>query len=518
MSEFRIELRTYNVGAGHLLGKVGTGFAHNFLVLVEVEPDGATRPIAELHGESFDRKTGRIIPFDATNRGQLKVRLSDKETNYYQHSHDNPKFTLFRGSEKDARERFAWAKREGDWINAQNFAYDWRTRNSNSAANTLMRAMGFNVTGQPIDREGHSLPAPARELDLRDAAGKPRQADEITWMTPINGYGDDHTRPLAPARPVPPRELPGRSRGEAPGDAPPASSFALGFDNARRFQDEHGFDPSRADLMKEQKQIIDAWVLKALAPAIGYSRLPKPLGDDLLDYAASTTAHDAGFALQRGINRLAGPAAFGRAPPAFVDGMPARVAEDGRIGSETRGAVEHLAAVPGLETLREAVALAAFRQGLDRLAKGEAGADEAPGVFHRTVGRLFHNSASKERSGAGVAANALQAGGRPDWSATSLPRPRRRDVEGLQASLNDANRIFGFADRPLAVDGDLGPKTSAALVAAARAAGGERLADHLGKRLGIGEPDLMDNRARGFDYALAEDGVPGQAGGYGGFG
>lgn len=84
------------------------------------------------------------------------------------------------------------------------------------------------------------------------------------------------------------------------------------------------------------------------------------------------------------------------------------------------------------------------------------------------------------------------------------------EVAALQESRNDANRVFEFAGEPLAVDGDLGPKTGAALVDAARAAGPERLADHVGRRLGIGERDLLHDPARGFARALDEedDGAP----------
>jgi hypothetical protein len=42
VSEFRIEFRSYNVGADHGLGATGTGAAHNFLALVEVLPGGST--------------------------------------------------------------------------------------------------------------------------------------------------------------------------------------------------------------------------------------------------------------------------------------------------------------------------------------------------------------------------------------------------------------------------------------------------------------------------------------------
>jgi len=221
-----------------------------------------------------------------------------------------------------------------------------------------------------------------------------------------------------------------------------------------------------------------------LAPAISHAQLPKGLADDVLDHAARLTPHAASLVLQQGLNRLAGPAESGKTPPAFADGTPKRVAEDGWICAETLTATQKHAAALGLDRVREAVTLASFQHGLDALAKGDIGADEAPAVFRRGVGRLYRNP--DEAAPAGFAAP------RPTWASVS--RPRHEEVAALQLSLNDANRVFGFADRPLKVDGELGPKTGAALAAAARAAGPERLADHLGKRLGIGEPDLMDNR------------------------
>jgi hypothetical protein len=61
------------------------------------------------------------------------------------------------------------ARATGDWINRQNFAYNPLGMNSNSVARTLARAIGFDVTGQPIDQKtGESLPAPGRSIDLRE--------------------------------------------------------------------------------------------------------------------------------------------------------------------------------------------------------------------------------------------------------------------------------------------------------------------------------------------------------------
>lgn len=218
---------------------------------------------------------------------------------------------------------------------------------------------------------------------------------------------------------------------------------------------------------------------------MAHERLPGGLAGDVLDHAARTTPREAALALQEGLNRLAGAAGFGKTAPAFADGSAKRVAEDGWIGPETLAATEKHAAESGLGRVHEGVALAAFRRGLDALAGGATDSGEAPALFRRSIGRLYRD---------------------PDTAAAPPGmRPRHGEVAALQEAINDANRIFAFSDAPLAVDGDLGPKTGAALAAAARAAGSERLADHLGRRLGIGERDLLHDPARGLARALEDD-------------
>ncbi len=336
------------------------------------------------------------------------------------------------------------------------------------------------------------MPAPGGGIDLTKG-----RSDAPAPFTdkPERIFGHGHEgrkgmRPIPPEQEAPPYDGPNLPRrGEAPAGVTPAT-YRLGFENARRFADEHRFDP-RAEprLSPEQNRIVSAWVQRALAPAVAHAQLPKGLGDDVLDQAARLTPHEAGLILQQGLNRLAGAIEFGQTPPAFADGTAKRVAEDGWIGPQTLAATEKHAAEHGLVKVREAAALSAFQRGLDRLAKGEDAAEEASSVFRHSVGRVFRDPDGD--------AGAFKIS-RPTWASVSTPR--HAEVAALQESLNDANRIFGFADEPLAVDGDLGPKTGAALVSAARAAGPERLADHVGKRLGIGEPDLFTNPARGFAF------------------
>ena len=271
------------------------------------------------------------------------------------------------------------------------------------------------------------------------------------------------------------------------------ASYRLGFENARHFADEHRFDPiAQPAPSPEQNRIISAWVERTLAPAVAHARLPRALADDVLDHAARVTPHDAALALQQGLNRLAGAVEFGRTPPAFADGTAKRVYEDGWIGPETLAATQKHGAESGPGRVREAVALASFQRGLDAIARGDADAGDAPAVFRHSVGRLFRDPA-----------RAAATSAPSDWAAAA--RPRHEEVAALQESINDAGRVFGFGGEPLAIDGDLGPKTSAALVSAARAAGSERLADHVGKRLGIGERDLFDDPARGFGRALGAE-------------
>ncbi len=68
MTQYRIELRTHNIGA-QPGSPVGIGFAHNYLVLVEVR-DGMRWPVQQLHGFSFDRVTGKQLMFDARGSGR----------------------------------------------------------------------------------------------------------------------------------------------------------------------------------------------------------------------------------------------------------------------------------------------------------------------------------------------------------------------------------------------------------------------------------------------------------------
>jgi hypothetical protein len=150
------------------------------------------------------------------------------------------------------------------------------------------------------------------------------------------------------------------------------------------------------------------------------------------------------------------------------------------FGPETLAAARNHAAESGVGKVREAVALAAFERGIDGLAKGEVGPEDAPAVFHHSIGRLF-------RAPGGNSTGLASQGP----ASASLSKARHEGVAMLQGALNDANRVFGFADQPLEVDGDV------------------RLTDHLGRRLGIGEPDLMDNPARGFGYALGDEAEPG---------
>lgn len=475
------------------------GFAHNFLVLVEVPEKGKPRPIAQFHGDSYDwdAKNARRY-FDATGGGRLGFReTTDPELRFFMDgSRSQPKFILATGTREEMEAIWNKARPTGAWINRQDFTYWPLGRNSNSVIYTLARAMGFDITGQPIDpKTGRHIEAPGREIDLTKGRG-----DAPRSTTPpkrIFGLGDGdrpRERPIAPEQEAPPYDGPNPPRRSAvPGETPPGS-YLLGFENARKFADEHRFDP-RAELALsgEQNKILSAWVERALAPAISYADLPEGLAGDVLDHAARLTPHAASLVLQKGLNRLAGTAAVGAAAPAAADGAAKRVTEDGWIGPETLAAARNHAADSGIGKVREAVALAAFERGLDGLAKGEAGPDEAPSVFHRSIGRLF-------RAPDGAAGSGGFAASRPAWASVS--KPQHKHVATLQDALNGANRIFGFAGEPLKVDGDLGPKTGAALVAAARAAGPERLTDHLGKRFGIGEPDLMDNPARGFGYAL----------------
>jgi hypothetical protein len=494
MPTYRIEFRSHNIAAGSGPGSApGIGFAHNFLVLVEVGAGNEPRVLGELHGFPLNPKT-RAPQFGVggmTSGGPLGLveRNFPKGTTYYAESLSQPSYILFQGHKAEAVARFEKARQAGKWITAQNFQYSPVGRNSNAFANTIARVAGYDVTGQPIDRAtGRHIEAPSRGMDLREGRrGAPVPFTDRPER--VFGYGDQgkkSQRPIPPEREAPPYDGPELPRhGAVPASAAPAS-YRLGFENARRFADEHRFDPSAEPaLSREQNKIVSTRVERALGPAVAHERLPRGLAGDVLDHAARTTPHEAALALQEGLNRLTGAAQFGKTAPAFADGSAKRVAEDGWIGPETLAAVEKHAAESGLGRMRESAALAAFRRGLDALAGGGTDASEAPAVFRRSIGRLYRDPSAP-----------------PVWPGS---RPRHDEVAALQESINDANRIFAFTAEPLVVDGDLGPKTGAALVKAARAAGSERLTDHVGKRLGIGERDLLHDPARGFGRALEEE-------------
>lgn len=252
MPRYRIEFRSYNIGADGLpVPGLGMGAAHNFIALVEVVPGGAKpRVVEELHADSAD-ENGKPISFYATGRGYLKYSLKrsadGRGTHLYRDSERHPKFVLFEGTWAEAEERMKAARETGDWISAKKFRYNPFGTNSNAAAYTMARAMGFDVTGQPIDgKTGRSLPAPGAGIDLTkghaDAPAKHYGEPQRTF-----GYGDADRpgeRPIPPEREAPPYDGPEPlRRGAAPVSAAPAS-YRLGFENARRIADEHRFDPS----------------------------------------------------------------------------------------------------------------------------------------------------------------------------------------------------------------------------------------------------------------------------------
>ncbi len=250
MTTYRIEFRSSNIGANPAPGSAtGLGFAHNFLALVEIT-SGKSRVVAELHGFPVDPKTGEPrFGLEGMTSG-LPLGLAEQKlpggTNYYAESLRHPSFILFEGSKAEAEARFEKARDTGKWITAQKFAYNPVGRNSNAFANTIARAMGYDVTSQPIDQKtGRHIDAPSRGMDLREGrsdAPKPFTDKPVR----VFGYGDEGTpreRPIPPEREAPPYngpEFPRRS--SIPSEASQAI-YRLGFENARNFADEHRFDP-----------------------------------------------------------------------------------------------------------------------------------------------------------------------------------------------------------------------------------------------------------------------------------
>jgi hypothetical protein len=381
---------------------------------------------------------------------------------HYERSLGNPSFVLADGTGSALQPRLARAVETANWINRQDFGYELVGANSNAVAHTLARAMGFDVTGQPIDRAtGRHLPAPGGTIDLTRL--KPGAPPPIADPVRVNGYGAEN-RPASPARDA------SRASGLDP------AGLIFGRDAAERVRARHGFDPRAGVTTSEQKESIRAWLADAVAPKLAAHALPAALGGDLLVRAARTSPTAAARVLQEGLNRFGAPS----------------VSVDGWVGPETLGALERRLDAHGADVVRGAVALGGLNRDLDAMAKGELRAETAPSVFRDGIGRLFGAGARVERSPAADPvfgpAHYFERGG---------------EVRGTQRALNETAGIFQHLEAPLKVDGDFGPKTGAALVATTRAAGAERLTDHLGKRLGLGEPGLAADPARGFEPALA---------------
>jgi hypothetical protein len=471
---YRIEFRSYHIGTTEQR-RFGIGFAHNFIAIVEISDGGRERVIEQFHGMSVDRETGKVLPIDI-GTGRLEVvRAARVDPILYTNSLEQPAFILFEGDGREAKARIDRALAMEAWINGQDFTYRPLGRNSNAVAHTLARAMGYRVTGQPLNPGERQLylQAPSNTLDLRDG-GRDAPAPYPGEPKPVMGYGKMHQRSALDA----PRSLAVAREGVPALDL---GGPRLGLDAVEAIRHRHGFDPRAATLTTEQIKSVSDYLSGPLAGAIGRADLPGPLGDDLLLRATRTSAPATVRTLQEGLNRFGG------------DAIPV----DGRFGRATLGAFDRRAAEHGQDRVREAVALAGARRDLDGLGRGEIRAEHAPTLFRDTVGRLF-DEPSASRLGLGALFAAPARAWRPEALVT-------------QRALNESNSIFGHSPENLVEDGDFGPKTGAVMTAAARAAGGERLSDHLGKRLDIGEPSLGRDRWRGFDHALGVNAEPGDA-------
>ena len=134
--------------------------------------------------------------------------------------------------------------------------------------------------------------------------------------------------------------------------------------------------------------------------------------------------------------------------------------DDGLSGPKTRAALRRAAAAWGRPGVKEGLALGWF-DGFARHAATGATAGGLKTAAETVFAPLFP-------------ARAARPGG---------PRP---EGYGLQMAVNDLGQeTMGGAFRPLKEDGDIGPKTEAAFHDVLRAAGPDRFADQLGKRLGF---------------------------------
>ncbi len=196
------------------------------------------------------------------------------------------------------------------------------------------------------------------------------------------------------------------------------------------------------------------------------------VAEQVADLAQGGDRLDAVRALQRGLNVLIrepwrtpdfNPEVWrerlrrsGREEPYALIAGVRPLKDDGLPGPKTRAALRRAAAAWGRPGVEEGLALGRF--------DGFARNAEAGGL----------RTAAETAFAPLFPARAAQPGG---------PRP---EGYGLQMAVNDlGQKTMGGAFRPLKEDGDIGPKTEAAFHDVLRAAGPDRFASQLGKRLGF---------------------------------
>lgn len=132
---YRIELRQAEVK--------GLNARHYFWVLKEVLGRGRSRVLGELHGRPVNRKTGKIMSF-SLGGDKLGFVPRDGE-DFYDQSLKLPFAKAIQGRKEDIERRWAEGVRAGKLVNKTNTNYDPLGTNSNTVANTVGRAMGFEV-------------------------------------------------------------------------------------------------------------------------------------------------------------------------------------------------------------------------------------------------------------------------------------------------------------------------------------------------------------------------------------
>ena len=202
------------------------------------------------------------------------------------------------------------------------------------------------------------------------------------------------------------------------------------------------------------------------ADGMELDRAVASLAKRVADVAETEGARSAVRFLQNGLSMIsqAHTASRDTAPESARDTAPlfADLKDDGDAGPKTRGAMRTMAARLGTPKVEEALALGRFEAALRDLTQGSGET-----ALDKTASDAFADLFRDPKA--------------------ARPIPRTEEGESLQMSVNDLGRaLLGDQDFPLIrEDGVVGPKTEAAFKRVLAAAGPRRVAEAMGRNLGV---------------------------------